>query len=162
MHTCCQKTSSSTRHTTTVPLGCLGADITFDGVSASTNGTSPLAPLFFNNLGCIHHKLKKHSTASFYFNRALKENDSTYSTSLNNNNNDEHKKSPSVDLHSRDRKIEMLYNLGHQLLITGKPDLAFQSFQEVALLYYKSPAVWLRLGESCVAAHVLKVFIYLF
>ena len=51
----------------------------------------------------------------------------------------------------------MMYNLGVQMLLTGKPELAFQAFQEVAMMYYKSPQVWLRLAESCVASHVLKV-----
>ena len=30
--------------------------------------------LYFNNLGCIHHSLRKHSAAAFYFQKALGEN----------------------------------------------------------------------------------------
>eukprot|EP00026_Physarum_polycephalum_P002861 Phypoly_transcript_02870.p1 GENE.Phypoly_transcript_02870~~Phypoly_transcript_02870.p1 ORF type:complete len:843 (+),score=269.67 Phypoly_transcript_02870:83-2611(+) len=170
--------------------GCFGFDIQFDGPipafpslpSSSTsnnsdepnenangvatpNNTAALSPLFFNNLGCIHYKLKQFSAASFYVNRALKDSEALYSnpsaTNNNNNNNsynnDETTKRGSVDQFARDRKIEMLYNLGLQMLLTGKPELAFQAFQEVALMYYKSPQVWLRLAESCVASHVLKL-----
>ncbi len=34
-----------------------------------------VAPMYFNNLGCMHFKLKKYNTAAFYFTKALKESD---------------------------------------------------------------------------------------
>jgi tetratricopeptide (TPR) repeat protein len=197
MQACAQK-GGPAAGTTAPNNGCFGYDIQFDGPvpsfpslpSSSTSNTNDdtvsngnqhqgttennaaaLAPLFFNNLGCIHYKLKKFSAASFYLNRALKDSEALYSnpsssSTLNNNNNEDATKRGSVDQFGRDKKIEMMYNLGVQMLLTGKPDLAFQAFQEVALMYFKSPQVWLRLAESCVASHVLKVgilnFIYIY
>lgn len=34
--------------------------------------------LYFNNMGCIHHCMRRHSAAAFYFQRALRENDTLY------------------------------------------------------------------------------------
>lgn len=179
MQACAQKNGPSSVTATAPNNGCLGLDVSFDGPvpifsssssssnnQQSGNNAAFLSPLFFNNLGCIHYKLKKFSASSFYLNKALKESESLWSNNPNpsNNNNgaangDSDSKKASVDQFARDRKIEMLYNLGLQLLLTGKPELAFQSFQEVAMMYYNSPRVWLRLAESCVASHVLKVSI---
>lgn len=176
MQSCAQKPTTTNNNSNseaaapTQPNGCLGCDITFEG-SATTNNSNnnndvtndninALSPLFFNNLGCIHYKLKKFSASSFYFNRALKESESVYTGGTSEESTRKapvEEKKLTVDQFSRTHEIEILYNLGLQLLLTGKPDLAFQSFQEVALLNYKSPFVWLRLAESCVAAHVLKV-----
>lgn len=58
---------------------------------------------------------------------------------------------------ARDHQLEILYNMGVQLILTGKPELAFQAFQEAALVFYRVPSVWLRLAECCVAVHVLKL-----
>ena len=35
---------------------------------------SNVCALYFNNLGCIHHSLRKHALASVYFEHALREN----------------------------------------------------------------------------------------
>lgn len=186
MQACAQKNGPSSATATAPNNGCLGHDVLFDGPvpvfsssltpsssnnnnnsEQSNNNATYLAPLFFNNLGCINYKLKKFSASSFYLNRALKESEalssspSSSSSSSSNNgsiNGESDSKRASVDHFARDRKLEMLYNLGLQLLLTGKPELAFQSFQEVAMMYYKAPRVWLRLAESCVASHVLKVY----
>eukprot|EP00966_Prymnesium_polylepis_P089400 2069972-Prymnesium_polylepis.1 len=37
-----------------------------------------VAALYFNNMGCIHHCMRRHNAAAFYFTRALKENDVLY------------------------------------------------------------------------------------
>lgn len=35
------------------------------------NATGPLQALFYNNMGCLHYKLSKYTSAAFYFTRAL-------------------------------------------------------------------------------------------
>lgn len=52
---------------------------------------------------------------------------------------------------SCDRRAELLYNKGLQLLLTGEPRLAFACFQEALHKLYAWPFIWLRLGECCVA-----------
>ena len=42
-----------------------------------TDSGECLPSLYFNNLGCIHHQMGKHSLAAHYFSKALEENDST-------------------------------------------------------------------------------------
>ncbi len=58
---------------------------------------------------------------------------------------------------SRDKKTEILYNEGLQLLLTGNPGLAFKCLHEAALSHKNKPKLWLRLAECCVAAHLHKV-----
>jgi CCR4-NOT transcription complex subunit 10 len=43
-----------------------------------------VAVLYFNNLGCIHFKMKKYNAASFYYTRALKENEAMLESSGTN------------------------------------------------------------------------------
>jgi len=40
-------------------------------------------------------------------------------------------------------------------LLSGRPAQAFGCFQSALLLFHRQPRIWLRLGESCVAQHVL-------
>lgn len=47
----------------------------------------------------------------------------------------------------------LLYNLGLQQLYGGHPSAAFDSFLEVVQVYHANPRLWLRLAESCLAAH---------
>lgn len=62
-----------------------------------------------------------------------------------------------LDTFAHDRRYEILYNLGYQLLLTGKPDLAFDSFQECGKMFFKQPKYWLKVAECCIAAHMRKV-----
>merc|ERR1712070_558475 len=48
--------------------------------SCQKNDRDPnVAALYFNNMGCIHHLMRRHTAACFYFTRALQENDVLYS-----------------------------------------------------------------------------------
>jgi tetratricopeptide (TPR) repeat protein len=140
MQACAQK-GGPAAGTTALNNGCFGFDIQFEGpvpsfpslpsssISdepsensngnqhvAAGNNAAALSPLFFNNLGCIHYKLKKFSAASFYLNRALKDSEALYSNSHSpNNNSEDTAKRGSVDQFARDKKIEMMYNLGVQV-----------------------------------------------
>lgn len=71
MNACGQK-NTMPASVATVPSenGCIGVNCSID---------SSLAPLYFNNLGCISYKMKKFNAASFYFGKALRENASSSS-----------------------------------------------------------------------------------
>ena len=47
----------------------------------------------------------------------------------------------------------LLYNLAVQQLHAGHPLAAFDSLLEVVQVYHTNPRLWLRLAESCMAAH---------
>jgi len=103
--------------------------------------------LYFNNLGCVHARMGKNRAASFYFLRSLRENNAACVAGGPDGK-------VSLPAYSRNRRSEIQYNLGLQLLLIGQPRDAFSCFQEAALMYYDSPRLWLRMAECCVAEHV--------
>jgi len=107
-----------------------------------------LAALYFNNMGCIHHCMRRHNVAAFYFRRALLENDRLYGR-LN--------ESASLYIFSCDRRCEIEFNRALQLLFGGRPTESFAAFRASLPLLHTQPRVWLRLGEACVAQHILNI-----
>ena len=109
--------------------------------------------LYFNNLGCIHHCMRKHAAAAFFFARALQENDGLYKSA-----DDKAACGEGVSLRtfSCDRRCEISYNRGLQQLLSGRPEEAFASFMVGVDLMHAQPRVWLRLGEACVATLVKR------
>ena len=110
-----------------------------------------LPALYFNNMGAIHHCMRRHQSAAFFFTRALQENDSLY-----RNQADAAHGGISLPTFSCDRRCELEYNRGLQLLLCGRPREAFDSFQVALQLMHSQPRIWLRLGEACMAVHVLQ------
>jgi len=108
-----------------------------------------VAALFFNNMGCIHHCMRRHAAAAFYFTRALQENSSLYSRA-------DGQESVPLPQFSCDRRCELQYNRGLQLLLLGKAEKAFTCFQAALELLHRQPRMWLRLGETCIAVHIEK------
>uniref|UniRef100_A0A7S0LQM2 CCR4-NOT transcription complex subunit 10 n=1 Tax=Coccolithus braarudii TaxID=221442 RepID=A0A7S0LQM2_9EUKA len=116
--------------------------------SCQKNDRDPnVAALYFNNMGCIHHCMRRHTAAGFYFSRALQENLALYTQK-------DDRGGISLPAFSCDRRCEMEYNRGLQLLLSGKPEQAYSSFQVALLLLHRQPRLWLRLGETCMAVHV--------
>ena len=113
-----------------------------------------VSALYFNNMGCIHHLMRRHTAACFYFTRALQENDALYSGA---------DKSPAaghkiaLPAFACDRRCEIHYNKGLQLLLSARPEQAFASFQEALHLFHRQPRAWLRVGEACAAAHIQQM-----
>ncbi|KAG0567961.1 hypothetical protein KC19_7G175300 [Ceratodon purpureus] len=95
--------------------------------------------MVLNNLGCIHHRMRKAQTSALYFTKALQAS-SERSGSL------------SVPAFSQDKSLAIIYNAGLQQLSFGKSVLASRCFQEAAALYYNRPLLWLRLAECCIVA----------
>ena len=59
------------------------------------------------------------------------------------------------------RRHEILYNLGIQLLFSGRPVVAFDCLVEAVQIYHTNPRLWLRLAECCIVAFQLVSIIWL-
>lgn len=116
-----------------------------------TDAGQCLPSLYFNNLGCLHHHMGKHSLASYYFSKALHENDSALNdfpplekATLSGR--------PLAVLGVNCRQV-LLYNLGLQQLHAGQPTVAFASLLEAVQVFHTNPLLWLRLAETSIAAY---------
>ncbi len=94
---------------------------------------------FYNNLSCIHFHLHKSAFALFYMRRALAENNRLLIEQINLN-----------DKQLINRKYEILYNLGVQLLFKHQPLPAFECLIDVIHIYSNNIRLWLRLAECCI------------
>uniref|UniRef100_UPI00358FC8C4 CCR4-NOT transcription complex subunit 10 isoform X2 n=1 Tax=Myxine glutinosa TaxID=7769 RepID=UPI00358FC8C4 len=108
--------------------------------------------MFWNNLGCVHHAMGKLHMSSFYFRRALQEND--YATNQLAAQIEQDEKLPGRPLCTllADCHYEVLHNCGVLLLQTGRPLVAFECLVEAVQVYHSNPRLWLRLAECCIAA----------
>ncbi|XP_076773898.1 CCR4-NOT transcription complex subunit 10 isoform X5 [Arvicanthis niloticus] len=110
--------------------------------------------MFWNNLGCIHFAMSKHNLGIFYFKKALQENDNVCAQ-LSACSTDPGKKfsgRPMCTLLTN-KRYELLYNCGIQLLHIGRPLAAFECLIEAVQVYHANPRLWLRLAECCIAAN---------
>uniref|UniRef100_A0A8C5NVH9 CCR4-NOT transcription complex subunit 10 n=1 Tax=Jaculus jaculus TaxID=51337 RepID=A0A8C5NVH9_JACJA len=110
--------------------------------------------MFWNNLGCIHFAMSKHNLGIFYFKKALQENDNVCAQ-LGAGSTDPGKKfsgRPMCTLLTN-KRYELLYNCGIQLLHVGRPLAAFECLVEAVQVYHANPRLWLRLAECCIAAN---------
>ncbi|CAB1334729.1 unnamed protein product [Coregonus sp. 'balchen'] len=96
--------------------------------------------MFWNNLGCIHFAMGKHNLGIFYFKKALQENDHTCAQLGDGGA-------------TANKRYELLYNCGIQLLHIGRPLAAFECLMEAVQVYHSNPRLWLRLAECCIAAN---------
>ncbi|XP_044062431.1 CCR4-NOT transcription complex subunit 10 isoform X2 [Siniperca chuatsi] len=108
--------------------------------------------MFWNNLGCIHFAMGKHNLGIFYFKKALQENDHTC-TQLGDNG--QSKKFTGIPMCAllANKRYELLYNCGIQLLHIGRPLAAFECLMEAVQVYHSNPRLWLRLAECCISAN---------
>lgn len=51
------------------------------------------------------------------------------------------------------KRYELLYNCGIQLLHIGRPLAAFECLMEAVQVYHSNPRLWLRLAECCITAN---------
>lgn len=110
--------------------------------------------MFWNNLGCIHFAMGKHNLGIFYFKKALQENDHTCAQ-LGDGGNGQSKKFTGIPMCAllANKRHELLYNCGIQLLHLGRPLAAFECLMEAVQVYHANPRLWLRLAECCIAAN---------
>ncbi|XP_046842122.1 CCR4-NOT transcription complex subunit 10-like [Xenia sp. Carnegie-2017] len=117
-----------------------------------------ISTMYFNNLGCLHAQMQKYNLASFYFCRAIAENEEALSMiSTSDKNGDSLNTRPMCTL-SVNSRHHLLYNLGVQMLHDCRPLLAFDCLIESVQVYQSNPRLWLRLAECCVLAHQMSTF----
>uniref|UniRef100_A0A671MB04 CCR4-NOT transcription complex subunit 10 n=1 Tax=Sinocyclocheilus anshuiensis TaxID=1608454 RepID=A0A671MB04_9TELE len=106
--------------------------------------------MFWNNLGCIHFAMGKHNLGLFYFKKALQENDHVCAQL-----GDGTKKFTGIPMCAllANKRYELLYNCGIQLLHIGRPLAAFECLMEAVQVYHSNPRLWLRLAECCITAN---------
>jgi len=91
--------------------------------------------IYLNNIGCIHHQLGKHRTAAVYFSKALESFEKR-------------------DFLEKENCVpETTFNLGVQLLRSGQPQHAFESFMNASVAMFHRPQLWLHVAECVVLAH---------
>ncbi|XP_047455220.1 CCR4-NOT transcription complex subunit 10 isoform X2 [Mugil cephalus] len=110
--------------------------------------------MFWNNLGCIHFAMGKHNLGVFYFKKALQENDHICAQ-LGDGRNTQYKKFAGIPMCAllANKRYELLYNCGIQLLHIGRPLAAFECLMEAVQVYHSNPRLWLRLAECCISAN---------
>ncbi|XP_072317784.1 CCR4-NOT transcription complex subunit 10 isoform X4 [Eucyclogobius newberryi] len=110
--------------------------------------------MFWNNLGCIHFAMGKHNLGIFYFKKALQENDHTCAQ-LGDGGSGPAKKFAGIPMCAllSNKRYELLYNCGIQLLHIGRPLAAFECLMEAVQIYHSNPRLWLRLAECCICAN---------
>uniref|UniRef100_A0A8C1T4S9 CCR4-NOT transcription complex subunit 10 n=1 Tax=Cyprinus carpio TaxID=7962 RepID=A0A8C1T4S9_CYPCA len=101
--------------------------------------------MFWNNLGCIHFAMGKHNLGLFYFKKALQENDHICAQL-----GDGTKKFTGIPMCAllANKRYELLYNCGIQLLHIGRPLAAFECLMEAVQVYHSNPRLWLRLTQE--------------
>ncbi|XP_052002319.1 CCR4-NOT transcription complex subunit 10 isoform X2 [Xyrauchen texanus] len=111
--------------------------------------------MFWNNLGCIHFAMGKHNLGLFYFKKALQENDHTCAQLGDGSNGPAAKKFTGIPMCAllANKRYELLYNCGIQLLHLGRPLAAFECLMEAVQVYHSNPRLWLRLAECCITAN---------
>lgn len=111
-----------------------------------------LITLFYNNMSCIHFGMKKYNLAVFYARKALEDNINSIKGLPPIEKNHQLSGRPLQTL-AINKRSEIMYNMGVQLLFAGKPVAAFDCLMEAHDLYECHPRFWLRLAEACVAVH---------
>uniref|UniRef100_A0AAX7VPK8 CCR4-NOT transcription complex subunit 10 n=1 Tax=Astatotilapia calliptera TaxID=8154 RepID=A0AAX7VPK8_ASTCA len=111
--------------------------------------------MFWNNLGCIHFAMGKHNLGIFYFKKALQENDHTCAQLGDEPQVPQAKKFTGIPMCAllANKRYELLYNCGIQLLHIGRPLAAFECLMEAVQVYHFNPRLWLRLAECCISAN---------
>ncbi|XP_039271191.2 CCR4-NOT transcription complex subunit 10-like [Styela clava] len=118
------------------------------------NGES-LSTMFYNNLGVIHFYTSKHSLGTFYLSKAIEENDKAISTNTTSSKKGDSKQQQSsntktIQMLNMNKKFELLYNMGIQLLFSGKPSAGFDCLIAAVPVFSSNPRLWLRLAECCI------------
>jgi CCR4-NOT transcription complex subunit 10 len=122
----------------------------FQGSEEYAGPGEPVGPHYYNNMGCLHHKLGCYHASLHYFKKALTAISDGMSTSSTG--------SLACGAETDGRVVggiacEVLYNTGLQLLLTDEPVQALKCFEKSALLFYNRPYLWLRMAECSIAIY---------
>lgn len=113
------------------------------------------ASVFYNNLGCIHFMMQKPNLASFYFQKALKARplSTSQDTALLGAKVGLNRPGVAASKHWLDRRAEMSYNAGLQMLMCDRPVCAYKCFEQCVSVFRTWPRLWLRIAECCIEMH---------
>mmetsp|Transcript_38620 Transcript_38620/g.111032 ORF Transcript_38620/g.111032 Transcript_38620/m.111032 type:complete len:1048 (-) Transcript_38620:174-3317(-) len=108
------------------------------------------APFFLNNLACIHFMMLKPSLAALYFQQALKKMVPSSAPM-----GDAGLALPGVlaTRHWLDRRAEVVYNAGLQMLLVGQPGEALKCLRECTATLRAWPRFWMRMAECHIELH---------
>lgn len=108
------------------------------------------APFFLNNLACIHFMMLKPSLAALYFQQALKKMVPSSAPM-----GDAGLGLPGVlaTRHWLDRRAEIVYNAGLQMLLLDRPAEALKCFRECTTTLRAWPRFWMRVAECHIELH---------
>ncbi|KZV27436.1 hypothetical protein F511_02545, partial [Dorcoceras hygrometricum] len=110
-------------------------------LASSNHSETGISSMYYNNLGCIYYRLRKHHTSGFFFSKAL-----------NNSLIVRKEKPPKLATLSQDKSLLITYNCGVYSLTCGRPFHAARCFQTASLIFYNQPLLWLRMAECCLMA----------
>lgn len=127
----------------------------------SVNASGPLQALFYNNMGCIHFKLHKYTSAAFYFTRALQfsvtQKQRAVAHESGTGDNGDTNKRTMVPAHSQRTSLgnhgEVSFNNGMALLATKDYVSAFKCFQKAVFVFSSWPCLWFRMAQCCIKSH---------
>lgn len=114
-------------------------------------GESP-SVFYYNDMGCLHHYMGKSNLASFYFQKALQDNENSFKMYPKSEPGEPLSGRPLHTVGASKTKV-LMYNLGVSLLHGGKPLQAFDCLTEAVQVYHMNPRLWLRLAECCIMVH---------
>jgi CCR4-NOT transcription complex subunit 10 len=120
--------------------------------------TGSVGAMYYNNVACVHHKMRKYHAALYYFQRAIASDNETATAEGGSGakgaaSTPPGSNSPGLTRDGRVRAgvgCEVRYNAGLALLLVGQPQAALVKFDEAASLLFDRPQLWLRMAECCV------------
>ena len=140
-----------------------------DDLSLST--INHIIAIYLNNLAMIHFSVQKYNLSSLYFQKSLDQNEKfikkcllTNNETNKNNEEDSNKKdennSNEEDQYEsyrnkllKNKRYDLVYNLGISLLFSKQPISAFDCLHKVTYIYSQNSRLWLRLAECCVMVY---------
>ncbi|CAJ1423434.1 unnamed protein product [Effrenium voratum] len=120
------------------------------------------APLFFNNMGCVHFMMHKPNLAAYYFSKALQKFAPQLPPAQRGTAAPADKDTLlsakaglwepgfAASKHWLDRRAEITFNAGLQFLLTGRPSQASKCFEQCVPVFKNWPRLWIRLAECCI------------
>eukprot|EP00903_Cladosiphon_okamuranus_P018118 g16673.t1 len=135
----------------------------FQGAEEYSGPGEAVGPPYFNNMGCLHHKLGRHHVALHYFQKALEAlGKGARAKGAGGESSGGEAAAAAGRGGGKDGHVspaptcEVLYNTGLQLLLTQKPEQALRCFERAALLFHNRPYLWLRMAECSITHHRLR------
>ena len=114
-------------------------------------------PVFFNNMGCMHFMMQKPNLAIYYFQKALAKPKThipaRHGGDLLSARMGLDEPGFAASRHWLDKGSEIAFNIGLQLLLTGRSAQASRYLERCIPFWRTWPRLWIRLAECCIESH---------